>query len=145
MKLIDGGDGERVSKGLDDMRRKRTRAAARSPKTAAAVGATTRTRSFPCPDDLWSEVERFAAERDLGSPAAAARLLLRSGLSVERRVRELQAARDWQIEQAWSDVQAIAAGDRTFGSWDEIEQAAERARLRIRERKAAQRQVAANA
>lgn len=95
------------------------------------------TRSFPCPDDLWTEVERFARERDLGSPAAAARLLLRSGLAVEERTRELQTARDWQIEQSWSDVQAIAGGDRAFGSWDEITQAAERARRRIREREAA--------
>ncbi|MGH2500032.1 MAG: hypothetical protein ACRDF0_08100 [Candidatus Limnocylindria bacterium] len=69
---------------------------------------------------------------------------MRSGLSVERRVREIRAARDWQIEQAWSDLQAVAAGDRTFGSWDEIEQAAERARLRIREREAAAQRVAAN-
>jgi hypothetical protein len=105
----------------------------------------THTRSFPCPDDLWNDVEHFATERELGSPAAAARLLLRSGLSVERRVRELQAARDWQIEQAWSDLQSVAGGDRTFGSWDEIEQAAERARLRIREREAAVRRLAVDA
>ena len=65
-----------------------------------------------------------------GRGTAIRRLLPRSGLSVERRVRALQAARDWQIEQAWADVQAIAAGDRTFGSWDEIEHAAERARSR---------------
>lgn len=101
---------------------------------AAGTTASTHTRSFPCPDELWDKVEHFAAERKLGSPAAAARMLLRSGLKVERRVRELDAARDWQIEQAWSDLQAIAGGDRTFGSWDEIEQAAECARLRIRER-----------
>lgn len=110
----------------------------------SSAAAKNRTRSFPCPDDLWNEVETFAGEHGLGSPAAAARLLLRSGLSVERRVRELQAARDWQIEQAWADIQAIAAGDRTFGSWDEIEQAAERARLRAREREAAAQQVAAS-
>jgi len=133
-----------VGKGIDNGGRKPTRETARSRKAAVADPAT-RTRSFPCPDDLWTEVESFAAERGLGSPAAAARLLLRSALGIERRVRELQAARDWQIEQAWSDVQAIAAGDRTFGSWDEIEQAAERARLRIRERAAAQQRVAANA
>ena len=105
----------------------------------------THTRSFPCPDDLWNEVEHFATERELGSPAAAAQLLLRSGLSVERRVRELQAARDWQIEQAWTDLQAVGGGDRTFGSWDDIEQAAERARLRIREREAAVRLEAIDA
>jgi hypothetical protein len=110
-----------------------------------STAASTRTRSFPCPDDLWDEVEHFAAERELGSPAAAARLLLRSGLSVERRVRELRAARDWQIEQAWSDLQSIADGDRTFGSWDEIERAAERARLRIRERAAATAQATSDA
>lgn len=56
----------------------------------------------------------------------------------EQRTREIQTAREWQIEQSWSDVQAIAAGDRTVGSWDEITQAVERARLRIREREAAQ-------
>lgn len=117
-----------------------------SPRRAAdASTARNRTRSFPCPDDLWNEVAAFADERGLGSPAAATRLLLRSGLSVERRVRELHAARDWQIEQAWADLQAIAAGDRTFGSWDEIEQAAERARLRAREREAAAQQVGATA
>ncbi len=125
-------------------RRKLARATTPRARTAAP-SSDTRTRSFPCPDDLWSEIEAFAAERDLGSPAAAARLLLRSGLRVERRLRELDAARDWQIEQAWSDVQAIAGGDRTFGSWDEIEQAAERARLRIRERETAQQRVAVNA
>ena len=112
---------------------------------AGKAASTTHTRSFPCPDDLWDEVESFATERELGSPAAAARLLLRSGLSVERRVRELRAARDWQIEQAWSDLQAIAGGDRAFGSWDEIEQAAERARLRIREREATAKRVAGDA
>lgn len=117
----------------------------RSRKTPAAQGSASRTRSFPCPDDLWTEVERFAGQRELGSPAAAARLLLRSGLSIEHRVRELQAARDWQIEEAWADVQAIAAGDGTFGSWAEIEQAAERARSRIRERAVAQQRVAGNA
>ncbi len=94
-----------------------------------------RTRSFQCPDDLWSEVEALARERGLGAPAVAARLLLRAGLAVEARERELAAARDWQIEQAWADVQAIAAGDAAAGSWAEIEAAAERARVRIRARR----------
>ena len=105
-------------------------------KVTNSKGTVSRTRSFPCPDDLWSEIERFAQERDLGTPAAAARLLLRSGLALEQRTREVQTAREWQIEQSWTDVQVIAAGDRTFGSWDEITQAVERARLRIRQREA---------
>ena len=113
----------------------------RASRARTAGSSGTRTRSFPCPDDLWSEVERFARDRSLATPAAAARLLLRSGLSVELRMRELRAAHDWQIEQAWSDVEAIAAGDRGFGSWNEIDKAAERARLRIREREAANKQV----
>ena len=117
-------------------------AVSRVGKRAGKAASTAHTRSFPCPDDLWDEVESFATEHELGSPAAAARLLLRSGLSVERRVRELNAARDWQIEQAWSDLQAVSGGDRTFGSWDEIEQAAERARLRIRERQAIAKRAA---
>lgn len=133
-----------MGKGAGNGRRGLTRATGRAGRSASTA-ASTRTRSFPCPDDLWDQVELFAAERELGSPAAAARLLLRSGLSVERRVRELQAARDWQIEQAWSDLQAIAGGDRTFGSWEEIEQAAESARLRIRQREAAARRVAVDA
>ena len=131
-------------------RRSRTtqRKAARSARTrrkAATSAAAPRTRSFPCPDDLWAAVEAFARQRDLGTPAAAARLLLRSGLGVERRLREIGAARDWQIEQAWAELQAIAGGDRAFGSWDEIDQAAERARLRIREREAAQAQATTSA
>lgn len=133
-----------MGKAGGNRRRGPTRAAGRRRK-AGSTAASTHTRSFPCPDELWNDVEHFAAERELGSPAAAARLLLRSGLSVERRVRELQAARDSQIEQAWSDLQAIAGGDRAFGSWDEIEQAAERARLRIRERGAAAARLAADA
>jgi len=121
----------------------RKRAVSR-PSAARAVQPESHTRSFPCPDDLWYEVSQFARERELGTPAAAARLLLRSGLGVERRMRELQAARDWQIEQAWADLKLIAEGDRTFASWDEIEQAGERARLRIRERESAQHAVATN-
>ncbi len=95
-----------------------------------------RTRSFQCPDDLWEAVEKLARERSLGAPAAAARMLLRSGLAFEQKVRELDAARAWQIEQAWADMQAIAAGDRTFGTWTEIDQAEKRARLRLRDRAA---------
>lgn len=110
-------------------------------KAVPKKNTVSRTRSFPCPDDLWSEIERFARERDLGTPAAAARLLLRSGLEVEQRTRALQAARDWQIEQSWAEVEAIEAGDRAAGSWDEITQAADRARLRIRAREAAQREA----
>ncbi len=114
-----------------------------APSQAAATPS--RTRSFPCPDELWGQVESFASERQLGSPAAAARLLIRTGLSVEQRVRELAAARDWQITQAWAEVEAVAAGDRSVGSWEEIEQAAKRARSRVRERAAAERRAAANA
>ena len=114
-----------------------------APSQAAA--APSRTRSFPCPDELWGQVESFASERQLGSPAAAARLLIRTGLTVEQRVRELAAARDWQITQAWAEVEAVAAGDRSVGSWEEIEQAAKRARSRVRERAAAERRAAANA
>lgn len=126
--------GGSTGRGTTTKRRLTTRSAARARSTRKQG---VRTRSFPCPDDLWHDVEAFARERGLGTPAAAARVLLRSGLSVERRVKQIAAARDWQIEQAWADLQAIAAGDRTFGSWDEIEQAAQRARLRVREREAA--------
>lgn len=59
----------------------------RARKPVPSAAGVARTRSFPCPDDLWAEVERFADEHDLGSPAAAARLLLRSGVRAERRSR----------------------------------------------------------
>lgn len=135
----------RTARGTAPDRTRRPARAATGSRKAAAPEPTARTRSFPCPDDLWQEVEGFAADRGLGSSAAAARLLLRSGLRVERRVRELEAARDWQIEQAWSELQAIAGGDRRFGGWSEIERAAARARLRIREREAALARSAADA
>jgi len=106
----------------------------RSSAQSSADGPRWRTRSFRCPDDLWTEVAAFAQERGLGAPAAAARLLLRSGLRVERRLREVEAAGNWQIAQAWSEVQAIAAGDRAFGNWTDIDRAVKRARARIRER-----------
>lgn len=131
--------------GKGTARRTPRRTLSRASQKVSPAPAASRTRSFPCPDDLWEEIQTFANERGLGSPAAATRLLLRSGLGLERRARELEAARDWQIEQAWTDLQAIAGGDRTFGSWDEIERAAERARLRAREREATARQVAARA
>src|SRR5882757_8250961 len=86
-----------------------------------------RTRSFQCPDDLWGEVEALAVRRGLGAPAAAARLLLRAGLDVELRQHELDAARDWQIEAAWSEVEKLANGSEPSGSWSEIERAADRA------------------
>ena len=105
-------------------------------KSKAARGTSARTRSFQCPDHLWAEVEKVARERSLGAPAAAARMLLRSGLAIERAVEELDAARAWQIEQAWADAQAIAAGDRKFSSWEAIDLAADRARLRLRRRAA---------
>lgn len=112
------------------------RSAKKKSQKQKATRASGRTRSFQCPDDLWSEVEKLARERDLGAPAAAARLLLRSGLAIERKTRELDTARAWQIEQAWADVQAISGGDRVFGSWSQIDEATERARLRLRARAA---------
>ncbi len=117
--------------------------ASRKRRPIASQKVQSRTRSFPCPDDLWAAIERFAHERGLGSPAAAARLLLQSGLELEGSVgADLEAARAWQIEQSWAEAQKIASGDRDFGSWDEIEEAAEQARARIRERTAAKRTTA---
>lgn len=138
---MDKGVAKRRKTGLTA---RRPRTVPRSTATAAERGPQrVRTRSFPCPDDLWAQAEAFARERGLGSTADGLRVLLRSGLRVERRIRELDAARDWQIEQAWAEVQAIAAGDQTVGSWDDVEQAAERARARIRQREAALAEVAA--
>ncbi len=61
---------------------------------------------------------------------------------MQRRLEELEAAREWQIEQAWAEARAIAAGDRTSVSWDEIEKAAESARKRIQEREEARQAIA---
>ena len=118
----------------------------RRPESATRVSrpsaSRARTRSFACPDDLWTEVEDFAARRDLGSVSDAARRLLRSGLHTERVVEEIAATREWQIAEAWSDARAIANGDRAVGSWDAIAHAAEQARSRMRERAAGHGAVA---
>ncbi|HZC31061.1 MAG TPA: hypothetical protein VE261_06040 [Gaiellaceae bacterium] len=104
----------------------------------------TRTRSFPCPDELWREVELFAERNDLGAPAAAARLLLRSGLRAESEAKEANAGRAWQIEHAWAELKAVAAGEVEAVGWSEIDKAAERARARARERVREQQRVARN-
>lgn len=104
----------------------------RTRRIAEARPVAVRTRSFACPDDLWGEVETFAKERGLGAPSVAARVLLRSGLGVERRTAELQAARDWQIEQAWAELTAIDDGRQGTVGWSEIEGLIEQARRRIR-------------
>jgi len=115
--------------------RKRTATVATAKRTAA------RPRSFSCTDEDWAAVEHFAARRGLASTSDAARLLLRAGLHTEHLVEEIAKAQEWQLAQAWADAQAIANGDREVGSWDRIDQAAERARARIRERAAPQRAV----
>lgn len=93
-----------------------------------------RTRSFACPDELWTDVEDLAARRGLGSTSDAVRLLLHSGLHTESVIDQMAAAREWQIAEAWADAQAIANGDTRVGSWETIARAAERARRRIRQR-----------
>lgn len=103
-------------------------------RVAESGPVAVRTRSFACPDDLWSEVAAFAKERGLGAPSVAARVLLRSGLGVERRSAELRAARDWQIEQAWAELKAIDAGRQDTVGWSEIEDLVEQARRRVRRR-----------
>lgn len=100
-----------------------------------------RPRSISVTDPEWREVEHFAARRGFGSTSDGARQLLRSGLRTEQLVEEFAAVSAWQLAQAWADAQAIADGDRAVGSWDRITQAAEQARVRMRERAAAERAV----
>lgn len=100
-----------------------------------------RPRSISATDAEWEEVEQFAARKGFGSTSDGARQLLRSGLRTELLVEEYAAASAWQLAQAWADARAIAEGDRAIGSWDRISAAAKQARIRIRERVAAQRAV----
>lgn len=116
---------------------KRVQARRRPPLRRSLV----RPRSIACTDEDWAAVERFAARRGLVSASQAARLLLRAGLHTERLVEDIAAAEEWQLARAWADAQAIADdaqaiadGDRAVGSWERIERAAERARVRIRAR-----------
>ncbi len=113
----------------------------RTTKTRNKGRSPARPRSISATDPEWREVEQFAARRGFGSTSDGARQLLRSGLRTEQLVEEYAAASAWQLAQAWADAQAIAGGDRAVGSWDRIAGAAEQARVRIRERAAAQRAV----
>lgn len=92
----------------------------------------TRTRSFPCPDDLWQEVEAFARRRNLGSAADAARALLRSGLETAERLEHLRRAQEWQLAQAVAEVRAIEAGKGEWATWSEVEREIDQARARMR-------------
>ena len=95
-----------------------------------------RTRSFACPDELWAEVQAFTDQRGLGSTSDGLRSLIRDGLRLSQRFRELEEARDWQIEQAWAEAQAIANGDRSVGRWEDIERAFDRARAEVQKQPA---------
>ncbi len=113
----------------------------RTTKSRTTGRAPARPRSISVTDPEWHEVEQFATRRGFGSTSDGARQLLRSGLRTEQLVEEFAAASAWQLAQAWADAQAIADGDRAVGSWERIAQAAEQARVRIRERATAQRAV----
>ena len=112
----------------------------RTTKTRNKGRSPARPRSISATDPEWHEVEQFAARRGF-STSDGARQLLRSGLRTEQLVEEYAAASAWQLAQAWADAEAISDGDRAVGSWDRIAGAADKARVRIRERAAAQRAV----
>lgn len=114
------------------MEKRASRGSRRTSRLGEPAPVAARTRSFACPDDLWGEVEAFARERGLGAPSVAARVLLRSGLGVERRTAELGAARDWQIEHAWAELKAVDAGREDTVGWSGIDELVEQARRRVR-------------
>lgn len=92
----------------------------------------TRTRSFPCPDDLWQGVEAFARRRGLGSTADAARMLLRSGLATEEHVDRVEQAQRWQLAQVIAEVRRIEAGSADWADPSEVEREVARTRARMR-------------
>ena len=93
----------------------------------------TPTRSFACPEDLWSEVSAFAARHGV-LRSDALRMLLTDGLHAASRRAELDEAREWQVAQAWAEARHIAAGDRSGVRWKVIEERFDQARERIRKR-----------
>lgn len=90
-------------------------------------------RSLTFPPDLWREVERFARERRL-PPAAAVRSLVNDQLRAVRELEQLRRARQWQLEQAIGEAEAIAAGDRRTVPWSRLEATHRAALARFSER-----------
>jgi len=76
-------------------------------------------RSLTFPPELWNEVERFARERAL-PPATAVRSLVTDQLRAVRDLEQLRRARQWQLEQAVIEAEAIAAGDRRTVPWSRL-------------------------
>ncbi len=76
-------------------------------------------RSFTFPAELWQDVQTFARERGL-PPAAAVRSLVSEQLRAVRDLEQLRRARQWQLEQAIVEAEAIAAGDRRTVPWSRL-------------------------
>jgi hypothetical protein len=76
-------------------------------------------RSLTFPPELWREIERFARDRAL-PPAAAVRSLVIEQLRAVKDLEQLRRAREWQLEQAVIEAEAIAAGDRRTVPWSRL-------------------------
>lgn len=91
--------------------------------------------NFRMPTALRSRLRRFAEERGLGE-SDALRLVLSERLDEMESDRELQVAERWQFKQAWATAQRIHAGKEGFVDQRQIDQIFERARARLRSRRA---------
>jgi len=76
-------------------------------------------RSLTFPAELWHEIQTFAEERSL-PPAAAVRSLVSEQLRAVRDLEQLRRARQWQLEQAIVEAEAIASGDRRTVPWSRL-------------------------
>lgn len=90
-------------------------------------------RSLTFPPELWREVRRFARERSL-PPAAAVRSLVSDQLRAVRDLEQLRRARQWQLQQAIVEGDAIAGGDRRTVPWSRLERVHRAAMARASER-----------
>lgn len=91
--------------------------------------------NFRMPTALRARLRRFAGERGLGE-SDALRLVLSERLDEIESDRQLQAAERWQFKQAWATAQRIHEGKEGFVEQREIDETFERARARLRSRRA---------
>lgn len=80
--------------------------------------------------ELVQQIERYAKAHNVRF-GAAVRALVTDQLRELRQIEQLRRAREWQIAQAWAEVEAMERGESREVSWDEIEGVFREARARM--------------
>ncbi len=80
--------------------------------------------------ELVRQIERYAKAHNVRF-GAAVRALVTDQLRELGRIEQLRRAREWQIAQAWSEVEAMERGESPQVSWDEVEAVIREARARM--------------